>query len=95
MERSGRGDRQAAKQEGHGELADTDADFLAIARFFNGGVGPGQQISLEQGLDYAIQIGKRTVETHRSRVMVKMGADSLAQLIRMYMDFQQRETDEH
>jgi two-component system, LuxR family, response regulator FixJ len=33
-------------------------------------------------------VSKRTVELHRSRVMGKMGANSVAQLVRMFMDFQ-------
>jgi two-component system, LuxR family, response regulator FixJ len=32
-------------------------------------------------------VSKRTVELHRSRVMDKMGARSIAQLVRMFMDF--------
>jgi FixJ family two-component response regulator len=31
-------------------------------------------------------VSKRTVELHRSRVMDKMGASSIAQLVRMFMD---------
>jgi two-component system, LuxR family, response regulator FixJ len=33
-------------------------------------------------------VSKRTVELHRSRVMDKMGANSVAQLVRMFMDLQ-------
>lgn len=33
-------------------------------------------------------LSTRTVELHRSRVMDKMGASSIAQLVRMFMDFQ-------
>jgi two-component system, LuxR family, response regulator FixJ len=33
-------------------------------------------------------LSKRTVELHRSRVMDKMGASSIAQLVRMFMDFE-------
>jgi two-component system, LuxR family, response regulator FixJ len=33
-------------------------------------------------------LSKRTVELHRSRVMDKMGASSIAQLVRMFMDSQ-------
>jgi FixJ family two-component response regulator len=33
-------------------------------------------------------LSKRTVELHRSRVMDKMGAHSIAQLVRMFMDSQ-------
>jgi two-component system, LuxR family, response regulator FixJ len=32
-------------------------------------------------------VSKRTVELHRSRVMDKMGANSVAQLVRMFLDF--------
>ncbi|HUO19675.1 MAG TPA: response regulator [Steroidobacteraceae bacterium] len=32
-------------------------------------------------------VSTRTVELHRSRVMGKMGANSIAQLVRMFMDF--------
>lgn len=32
-------------------------------------------------------VSKRTVELHRSRVMDKMGANSVAQLVRMFIDF--------
>lgn len=35
-------------------------------------------------------LSKRTVELHRSRVMDKMGASSIAQLVRMFMDFERR-----
>ena len=35
-------------------------------------------------------LSTRTVELHRSRVMDKMGASSIAQLVRMFMDFQRR-----
>lgn len=31
-------------------------------------------------------LSRRTVELHRSRVMDKMGASSIAQLVRMFMD---------
>jgi two-component system, LuxR family, response regulator FixJ len=34
-------------------------------------------------------LSKRTVELHRSRVMGKMGASSVAQLVRMFLDFRQ------
>ena len=37
-----------------------------------------------------LSLSQRTVELHRSRVMEKMGASSIAQLIRMFMDFEQR-----
>lgn len=33
-------------------------------------------------------LSKRTVELHRSRIMDKMGASSIAQLVRMFMDSQ-------
>jgi FixJ family two-component response regulator len=33
-----------------------------------------------------LDISQRTVEIHRARVMEKMGAQSLAQLVRMAMD---------
>jgi two-component system, LuxR family, response regulator FixJ len=33
-------------------------------------------------------VSTRTVELHRSRVMDKMGANSIAQLVRMFLDFQ-------
>jgi two-component system, LuxR family, response regulator FixJ len=42
-----------------------------------------------------MHVSERTVEVHRSRVMEKMGADSLAQLVRMYMEFQQRLGQKH
>jgi two-component system response regulator FixJ len=42
-----------------------------------------------------MHLSERTVETHRSRVMEKMGADSLAQLVRMYMEFEQRARHKH
>lgn len=38
-------------------------------------------------------LSQRTVELHRSRVMGKMGANSVAQLVRMFMDFQQAGTE--
>jgi len=38
-------------------------------------------------------LSTRTVELHRSRVMGKMGASSIAQLVRMFMDFQRRGAD--
>jgi two-component system, LuxR family, response regulator FixJ len=37
-------------------------------------------------------LSKRTVELHRSRVMGKMGASSIAQLVRMFMDSQRAGT---
>lgn len=37
----------------------------------------------------------RTIELHPSRLMEKMGADSLAQLVRMFIDFQQRAGHSH
>lgn len=37
-------------------------------------------------------LSKRTVELHRSRVMDKMGASSIAQLVRMFMDSQRAGT---
>lgn len=36
-----------------------------------------------------MRLSQRTVELHRSRVMEKMGAGSIAQLVRMFMDFEQ------
>jgi|KBSMisStandDraft_5_1062788.scaffolds.fasta_scaffold917926_1 FixJ family two-component response regulator len=42
-----------------------------------------------------MHLSELTVEAHRSRVMRKMGADSLAQLVRMYMDHQLRIKDKH
>ena len=36
-------------------------------------------------------LSQRTVEIHRARVMEKMGASSLAQLVRMVMDLEGRE----
>jgi two-component system response regulator FixJ len=44
---------------------------------------------------HEMRVSERTVELHRSRVMEKMGADSLAQLVRMFMDFQQRAHHSH
>lgn len=41
---------------------------------------PSRVMAEEMGLS------KRTVELHRSRVMDKMGAQSIAQLVRMFMD---------
>jgi len=38
-------------------------------------------------------LSKRTVELHRSRVMGKMGASSIAQLVRMFLDFQRGASD--
>ena len=38
-------------------------------------------------------VSQRTVEIHRARVMEKMGASSLAQLVRMVMDLDQRGGD--
>ena len=38
-------------------------------------------------------LSTRTVELHRSRVMDKMGASSIAQLVRMFMDFQRGAAD--
>jgi two-component system response regulator FixJ len=35
-------------------------------------------------------VSQRTVEIHRARVMEKMGATSLAQLVRMVMDLGER-----
>ena len=42
-----------------------------------------------------LRLSERTVEARRSRVMRKMGAESLAQLVRMYMDYQLRAKDMH
>jgi two-component system, LuxR family, response regulator FixJ len=36
-----------------------------------------------------MRLSQRTVELHRSRVMEKMGAGSIAQLVRMFTDFEQ------
>ncbi len=36
-------------------------------------------------------LSQRTVELYRARVMEKMGADSVAQLVRMHLDFQRYE----
>jgi FixJ family two-component response regulator len=38
-------------------------------------------------------LSTRTVELHRSRVMGKMGASSIAQLVRMFMDFRHSAND--
>jgi two-component system, LuxR family, response regulator FixJ len=38
-------------------------------------------------------LSKRTVELHRSRVMDKMGTRSVAQLVRMFMDFERGPAD--
>jgi FixJ family two-component response regulator len=38
-------------------------------------------------------LSTRTVELHRSRVMGKMGASSIAQLVRMFMDFRYSAND--
>ncbi|HEV2287109.1 MAG TPA: response regulator [Steroidobacteraceae bacterium] len=38
-------------------------------------------------------VSTRTVELHRSRVMGKMGANSIAQLVRMFMDFKLTRND--
>lgn len=37
-----------------------------------------------------MRLSQRTVEVHRSHVMEKLGARSVAQLVRMFMDFEQR-----
>jgi len=44
---------------------------------------------------HEMRLSERTVELHRSRVMEKMGADSVAQLVRMFMDFEQRAGHSH
>ncbi len=43
---------------------------------------PNKTMAQEMGLS------QRTIELHRSRVMEKMGANSVAQLVRMLMDFE-------
>jgi len=42
-----------------------------------------------------MRLSERAVELYRARVMKKMGADSLAQLVRMFMDFKQRTAHSH
>ena len=42
-----------------------------------------------KAMAHELRLSRRTVELHRSRLMEKMGADSVAQLVRMFMDFQQ------
>ena len=37
-----------------------------------------------------LNVSQRTVEIHRSRVMEKMGASSLAQLVRMMMELDEK-----
>jgi len=39
---------------------------------------------------HELRLSQRTIELHRARVMEKMGAGSVAQLVRMFMDFEQR-----
>jgi len=42
-----------------------------------------------------MRLSESNVEIQRSRVMQKMGADSIEQLVRMYMDFQHRARNKH
>jgi two-component system, LuxR family, response regulator FixJ len=43
-----------------------------------------------RGVAAELGLSQRTVELHRSRVMEKMGANSIAQLVRMFIDSERR-----
>jgi len=50
---------------------------------------------LNEPIEDEMPLGERSFEIHRSVVMEKMGADSLAKLIRMYLDFKQHVGRKH
>ena len=47
------------------------------------GAGTARVGALQQGIARTLRISPRTVEVHRARVMAKMAAESLSQLVRM------------
>jgi len=87
--------RQALVQDRHNRYALAQVDKIR-QRIFS--LTPREREVLElvargcanKVMAQEMRLSQRTVELHRARVMEKMEAGSVAQLVRMFMDFEQR-----